>query len=81
MSQVNSTGNAVVDMFAQQFQAMNNPVLNVNDLNRINNILLTSFLQAGVKIFQGCVDALNAAAETAQQKAPASTSAQKVTIE
>ena len=65
MSQVNS-GNPLIDMAAQQWQTLNSqPLLDVNDVNRLNGIVLNALLQAGVTVLQGYADALKAAAETA----------------
>ncbi len=80
MSQVNS-GNAFVDMAAQQWQALNTPLLNVNDVSRLNSIVLNAVLQAGVTLLQGCTDTLKSAAETVQQRAPQATKVERIVVE
>jgi len=56
-----------VDYLNRQFRALNTPVLETEDLNRINSIVLNAFLDAGARVLQG----LTAATEEARARVSA----------
>ena len=84
MSQVNNPPNPqanIVDLFTQQVQALSTPLLDVNDINQINGVILTAYLDAGKTVLEGLTNALKTASERIQTRLGPPAPAQRVVVE
>jgi hypothetical protein len=57
-----------VDFLNRQIRSLGTPVLEAEDVNRVNSIVLNAFLQAGVTVLQGLTDATKAAMASVEEK-------------